>query len=339
MQVQKDFSLKDHNTFGIDVRCREMVIVDTESDLVEILGMHPVEDLFILGGGSNLLFQSDYLDKVVLKNTIKGFRIIEYRDDHAVVEIGGGEVWHEVVLCCIELGLGGIENLSLIPGSTGAAPIQNIGAYGVELKDVFHSLTAIELVSGKSREMTADDCQFGYRWSVFKGELKGKYFITNVRLKLTYEAHVIRDGYGAIKEKLAAKKIAQPSIADLSKAICEIRQSKLPDPNKVGNAGSFFKNPIIPLAQFEKLSSQHSSIRSYPVDDEYVKLPAAWLIEQAGWKGHDRTNHGVSPNHALVLINKGGAVGKDIFKLAMDIQASVNEKFGVMLEPEVNVVG
>ncbi|MFN8397794.1 MAG: UDP-N-acetylmuramate dehydrogenase, partial [Bacteroidia bacterium] len=256
-----------------------------------------------------------------------------------LVAIGGGEVWHEVVMRCIEQGWGGIENLSLIPGSVGAAPIQNIGAYGVELKDVFERLTAMDLANGEAHEFGLADCQFGYRDSVFKREHKGRYIITEVVLRLQKAPHTLHLEYGAIRDELNLAGISDPTIGDVSRAVMAIRRSKLPDPAQIGNAGSFFKNPEIPKAQFEALKSEYPNMPGYVVDESIMKLPAGWLIEQAGWKGKRLGNYGVHAAQALVLVNHGGANGSDILALSQAIMDDILSKFGVQLEREVNIIG
>ena len=276
------------------------------------------------------------MDGLLLKNEIKGKEIIRRFKKSVYVKVGGGENWHAFVLWCIGQGLGGIENLSLIPGTVGASPIQNIGAYGVELQDVFHQLEAIELATGKTKIFKKKDCHFGYRNSVFKQRIKGKYCITYVWFKLSTE-HQINLAYGAIRDTLASAKIKKPSIRDISNAVIKIRSSKLPDPAKLGNSGSFFKNPEISKRAFNTLQKQFPHIVFYDLPNGKVKVPAGWLIEQCGWKGKKVGNTGAHAKQALVLVNYGNAKGTEIFRLAQKIQKSVKEKFNIQLEMEVNV--
>lgn len=338
MNLQRNISLKPYNTFGIEAMASKFARFESVQELQEIL-MHPDvkhEDKLVLGGGSNLLFTKDF-DGVVLQNGIKGIKIVSENEDYALVKAGGGEVWHEFVLFTLEQDLGGVENLSLIPGTVGAAPLQNIGAYGVELKDVFYELEAVHIETGNIRNFSWTDCHFGYRESIFKNELKGQYIVTSVTFKLQ-KSPVLNTSYGAISSVLDELKVQQPTIQDVSSVVCHIRRSKLPDPAVIGNAGSFFKNPEIPLEQFEVLKDQYPEIPSYPVSETTVKVPAGWLIEQCGWKGKVISNYGVHRNQALVLVNYGGASGNHIRQLAWDIIESVKDKFGIKLHPEVNII-
>ncbi|RIJ42122.1 UDP-N-acetylmuramate dehydrogenase [Pontibacter oryzae] len=338
MKLQTDFSLKPYNTFGMDVKARLFARFDTVPELQELLQMPELEQepKLILGGGSNLLLTKDF-DGVVLLNGIKGIEKVREDQEHVYLQVGGGEVWHDFVLKTLDLNLGGVENLSLIPGTVGAAPLQNIGAYGVELKDVFEQLEAVSINSGQIKSFTADACRFGYRESVFKNELKGQYIVTHVTFRLQ-KKHKLNTSYGAISTTLQEMQVQQPTIQHVSAAVCQIRRSKLPDPKQIGNAGSFFKNPEIPLAQYEDLQKQHPDIPSYPVSETTVKVPAGWLIEQCGWKGKMLGNYGVHKNQALVLVNYGGAKGEQIRQLAYDVIQSVEEKFGIKLSPEVNII-
>ncbi|AKD04874.1 UDP-N-acetylmuramate dehydrogenase [Pontibacter korlensis] len=338
MKLQTDFPLKPYNTFGIDVKAKLFARFDSVEELQELLQMPELkqEPKLILGGGSNLLFTKDF-DGLVLQNGIKGVEKVEEDQAYVYLKAGGGEVWHEFVLQTLELDLGGIENLSLIPGTVGAAPLQNIGAYGVELKDVFHELEAVNIETGEVRAFDNQACRFGYRESVFKNELKGQFIVTHVTFKL-HKKHTLNTSYGAIKTTLEEMQVQDPSIHHVSAAVCHIRQSKLPDPKQIGNAGSFFKNPEIPKEQFEALQQQYPTIPSYPVSQTTVKVPAGWLIEQCGWKGKVIDNYGVHKHQALVLVNYGGAKGEDIRKLAFEVIASVEEKFGIRLSPEVNIM-
>ncbi|MCB0570681.1 MAG: UDP-N-acetylmuramate dehydrogenase [Phaeodactylibacter sp.] len=337
MDIQENVSLRHLNTFGIDARAQYYTEIHSSAELQETLRHWKGSTPFVLGGGSNILFTGD-VGRLVIRNRIKGREAVRRQAGKAWVAAGGGENWHEFVLWCLDEGLGGIENLSLIPGTVGAAPIQNIGAYGVELRDVFHSLEAIELSTGMEHAFGREACQFGYRDSVFKGPFRGHYCITRVVFELTTGPHQIHSSYGAIKEILAARGITDPTIRDISEAVIAIRSSKLPNPVQIGNAGSFFKNPEIPQQQFDGLLERFPDIVHYPAGEGLVKVPAGWLIEQCGWKGQRFGDAGCYEKQALVLVNYGQASGKDILQLAQKIVDSVDEKFGVRLMPEVNVV-
>ncbi|MBF9254638.1 UDP-N-acetylmuramate dehydrogenase [Pontibacter sp. 172403-2] len=338
MKLQSGISLKPYNTFGIDVKARFFARFDSMAKLQQLLQMPEVKHLpmLILGGGSNLLFTGDF-DGVVLQNNIKGIEVLREEEVYTYVKAGGGEVWHEFVQFALAQNLGGVENLSLIPGTVGAAPLQNIGAYGVELKDVFYELEAVHLPSGEIHTFDNAACSFGYRESIFKNDLKGQYIVTSVTFRL-HRQHQLNTSYGAIKTTLDEMQVQEPTIQDVSAAVCHIRQSKLPDPKQIGNAGSFFKNPEIPVMQYENLKAQFPDIPSYPVTPTTVKVPAGWLIEQCGWKGKVIGNYGVHKNQALVLVNYGGASGDKIRQLALDIIQSVKDKFGIQLHPEVNIL-
>ncbi len=337
MPIQENVSLRPYNTFGLEAEARYFAAVHSVAELQETLRAWPGGLPLVLGGGSNLLFTRRQ-ERLVLHNAIKGREVVRLEGGKAWVAAGGGENWHELVGWCLEQGLGGIENLSLIPGTAGAAPIQNIGAYGVELSNVFHSLEAIELSSGMEHAFGREACQFGYRDSVFKGPLKGLYCITRVVLELTTEAHLINTAYGAIQDTLQEWGILQPTIQDVSRAVIAIRTSKLPDPAVLGNAGSFFKNPEISQAQLEELQERFPQLIHYPAGPGLVKVPAGWLIEQCGWKGARRGDAGCYAKQALVLVNYGQARAQDILQLAQDIADSVEEKFGIHLAAEVNIV-
>lgn len=334
---ESNFDLRSLNTFGIGVSARYFAYFSSETELTEILSDNPgdLESTMILGGGSNVLFTRDY-NGLIMANRISGLKVKEEDENSVVLEIGAGEVWHDVVMHCVQKGWGGIENLSLIPGLAGAAPMQNIGAYGVELKDVFVKLEAVHLQSGEVHSFTADECHFGYRESVFKRDLKGEYCISRISLKLSKQ-HQLNTSYGAIEQELMTLGVDSPTIQDVSKAVINIRQSKLPDPSQIGNAGSFFKNPVVSQELAEKLKSQHDSMPSYPAPGG-VKLAAGWLIEQAGWKGFSQGDFGVHDKQALVLVNRGNASGSDIYDLSQRILDDVEERFGVRLEREVNIV-
>lgn len=337
MNIQNNISLKLFNTFGMDVSARYFAEIKHIAD-IDVLRKDKLfsGNKLILGGGSNILFTKDF-DGLVIKNSITGKGIIKETELEVFVKVNAGENWHEFVLLCVENNWGGIENLSLIPGNVGTSPMQNIGAYGVEIKDVFHSLEAYNIKNGQIETFTHSQCNFGYRESIFKKELKGKYIITSVIFKLSKKAS-INVSYGAIEKVLEDNKITSPTIKDISNAIISIRSSKLPDPSKIGNAGSFFKNPVIEKIHLEKLQKQYPNIVSYPISDTNVKVPAGWLIDQAGWKGKTCNNQfGVHKNQALVLVNYSDANGNDIFKLAKEIQEDIFDKYEINLEMEVNI--
>ena len=334
--IEKNVSLKPYNTFGLDAKAKLMARINSVSALQEVLADATLraEEQFVLGGGSNILLTKN-IDGLVIKNEISGIELIEETQDAYYVKSGAGVVWHQLVLNCIENGYAGIENLSLIPGNVGAAPMQNIGAYGVELKDVFHSLEAVEMATRIVETFSASDCEFGYRESVFKRKLKGQFIISSVTLKLSKKPS-LNTSYGAIEQELERLQIASPSIKDVSQAVINIRQSKLPDPKKLGNSGSFFKNPVVPTSKYEELKISHPNIPGYP-SGENTKLAAGWLIEQCGWKGKVVGNTGSHAKQALVLVNYGNATGVEIFNLSEQILQSVYNTFGVQLEREVNV--
>ena len=334
MVIKHLYPLKKLNTFGLDVVAEKFAEVHAAADL-QLLLKTKSRPLYILGGGSNLLL-TENLNGLVVKNEIRGIHKIAETKNEIIISVGGGEVWHELVLWALENNLGGIENLSLIPGSVGAAPIQNIGAYGVELKDCFQQLEAVELSTGKIKIFDKEACQFGYRNSIFKNELKNKFFITKVLLRLT-KVHQLNMEYGAIREVLKKNEIAEPTIQNISNAVIEIRKSKLPDPAKIGNSGSFFKNPVIEKQQFDKLKNKFPKIVFYELENGQFKIPAGWLIEQCGWKGRRIGDAGCHEKQALVLVNYGNATGREIRNLAVKIQYDVMQKFGVGLTPEVNI--
>ncbi|RSK45068.1 UDP-N-acetylmuramate dehydrogenase [Hymenobacter rigui] len=336
--LEHSVSLRPFNTFGLDVKARLFARFASVEELRALLALPEVQqaDKLILGGGSNLLFTQDF-DGVVLKNEIRGLEIVSQDDDSALVRAGAGESWHGMVQFTLDNQLNGIENLSLIPGTVGAAPLQNIGAYGAELKDTFDHLEALELATGHVRTFTASECGFGYRESVFKGLLKNQYVVTGLVLRL-HRRPQPNVSYGAIQTTLEDMGIGgEPTPRQVSEAVMHIRRSKLPDPAQIGNAGSFFKNPEVSQAKFDELKHLFPGVPGYPVPGG-VKVPAGWLIEQCGWKGQRRGAHGVHDKQALVLVNHGGAQGHDIRELAYDIIASVREKFGIELHPEVNIL-
>ncbi|NVK84450.1 MAG: UDP-N-acetylmuramate dehydrogenase [Cytophagia bacterium] len=333
---QKNVALKTFNTFGIDAYASEFFAFQTTDELVKALKEGKNSELLILGGGSNLLLTQNF-EGLVLKNEFKGIELIKETSDHFWVEVQAGENWHQFVLTAIENGWAGVENLSLIPGTVGAAPMQNIGAYGVEVEQVFDHLTAVEIETGKTHQFTHADCQFGYRESVFKKELKSKFIITSVTLRLN-KTPEFNTSYGAIQDTLNEMGVKEPNIKAVSDAVIAIRQSKLPDPKEIGNAGSFFKNPTIDKLDYEGLRAEFPSIPGYQLPENKVKVPAAWLIEQAGWKGKTFGNIGVHKNQPLVLVNYGGGEGAKIRDLAFEIKASVAATFGIELNPEVNII-
>jgi UDP-N-acetylmuramate dehydrogenase len=334
LEFQFNQSLLPYNTFGVDVNAKAFVEVNSVDELRNVL-LRNAFPIIVLGGGSNILLTKN-LNALVVKNNILGKTIVEETEEDAIIEVGAGENWHELVLWSLGNGLSGIENLSLIPGLVGAAPIQNIGAYGVELKDVFVKLEAIGLSTGKKIIFLKEDCQFGYRDSIFKLDLKGKYCITKVFLRLSKKPK-INISYGAVKSTLKEKGINQPTPRDVSNAVIEIRSTKLPDPKLLPNSGSFFKNPEVDRETFEVLQKQFPDIVFYEMPDDQVKIPAAWLIEQCGWKGKQIGSVGCHNMQALVLINYGGATGKELLNHAQMVAQSVKEKFGIDLNPEVNV--
>ncbi|KAA5824126.1 UDP-N-acetylmuramate dehydrogenase [Algibacter amylolyticus] len=337
MQIQNNISLKPYNTFGIDAHAKHFVSVNNLEDLKHILSLKNQPNKLILGGGSNMLLTQDF-DGLVIRINLKGIKIISENEDSVKVQANAGENWHEFVLWCINNDFGGIENLSLIPGNVGTAPIQNIGAYGVELKDIFESCEAVELSTQKIKSFYKADCNFGYRNSVFKQEAKGKFIITSVTFKLSKKEHNLSINYGAITSQLEAMQVSKPTIQDVSKAVISIRESKLPNPKEIGNSGSFFKNPVISTAHFNTLLENFKDIPSYPISQEEVKVPAGWLIEKAGFKGKSFGAYGVHKNQALVLVNYGNAKGIDILNLSKLIQKTVMRIFGISIEAEVNIL-
>lgn len=335
--IKNDIEISSFTTFGIAVKAAQFATFSSVEELKLILSQKEKEIPFmILGGGSNILFTKDF-EGLILKNEILGFEIVEKTGDDVYVKAGAGENWHSFVIRTIGLNLGGLENLSLIPGNVGASPMQNIGAYGREIKDVFHALEAYHIESGEIHTFYNANCEFGYRESVFKNKYKHQYVILNVTYKLS-KSHHLNTSYGAIEEELKKQGITSPTIKDVSNAVIAIRRSKLPDPNEIGNAGSFFKNPVIAIKQYEQLKTIYPQIPSYPAGEGLTKLAAGWLIEQAGWKGKTFDQYGVHKLQALVLVNYGGATGNEIYRLSAQIIESVNEKFGVTLEREVNII-
>lgn len=334
MEFHSNFSLKDYNTFEIDVKAKKFISITSMEQLREVLVSE--SDIFLLSGGSNMLLTKD-IDKTVVHVNLKGITILEESENQVVIEVLAGEDWHQFVLWCVNHDFGGIENLSLIPGNVGTCPIQNIGAYGVEVKDVIESVDAMEISTGKIQTFSNSECEFGYRNSIFKNALKDQLVITKVRFKLTKGAHKPNTSYGAIESELLKHNIENPTIKDISNAVITIRQSKLPDPKEIGNSGSFFKNPVIGTTHFENLKEKYPNIPCYIIDDNSIKVPAGWLIETAGFKGKRFGDAGVHNRQALVLVNYGNASGQEIFELAKQIQSKIKIDFGVELEIEVNV--
>lgn len=339
MQVHQNISLRQYNTFGIDVKAKLFADFSSAEKLQELLAyvqqLSPNSQRMILGGGSNLLFTKD-VDALVLKNEIMGFEKLKEDDEFVYLRAGAGENWHGLVQYCVQQGWGGIENLSLIPGNVGASPMQNIGAYGVEIKDVFEELEAYHLHDKTIVKFANKDCAFGYRESVFKQQYKNQFAILSVTYKLRKQP-VFHTSYGAINQELEQMGIKELSVAAISQAVINIRSSKLPDPKVIGNAGSFFKNPQITEDKFQNLQSQFPAIVGYPLENGEVKLAAGWLIEQCGWKGYRKGDAGCHAKQALVLVNYGQATGKEMFDLSEEILQSVYAKFGVELEKEVNI--
>lgn len=337
--MQENFSLKPYNTFGVEAKAKYFVEVTSVQELIEILKSSGIKSLPILflGGGSNILLTKDF-GGLVIKLNLKGISEEILNENEVLITAQAGENWHELVMFCLNKNYGGLENLSLIPGNVGTSPMQNIGAYGTEIKDVFVSCKVLNLETLAVKTFGLEKCRFGYRDSIFKQEGKDKYVILEVTFKLTTQNHLIKTDYGAIQSELVNLDVENPTIQDVSKAVINIRQSKLPDPKETGNAGSFFKNPTIALAQFQDLKEKFPNIQGYPTGD-FVKVPAGWLIEQCGWKGKQVGNVASHPLQALVIINaSGNATGKEIFDFSSMIIDSVKEKFGIELEREVNIL-
>lgn len=337
MEIHQNISLKKYNTFGIDAKAKFFVEIVSVDDLVRALQLKGYPKICIISGGSNMLLAKD-IDALVLYINIKGIDVIEEDADYVTLKVMAGENWHNMVLWALAHNYGGLENLSLIPGNTGTAPMQNIGAYGVELKDTFESCEAIQIHTHVFRRFTKEDCQFGYRDSFFKNEGKGKFIITSVNLRLTKRNHKLNTSYGAIGTELKKRQIGNPTINDISDVVTAIRKSKLPDPDELGNSGSFFKNPVISRSEFDIFVQTHGDIPFYKVSEDAYKIPAAWLIEQCGFKGKRYGDAGVHRNQALVLVNYGNATGKEIMDLAHKIQKSVLKKFNIRILPEVNII-
>ncbi len=336
MKVLQNSSLKSYNTFGIDVKAERFVSVRSLEELKSVLTGNYAEELFVLGGGSNMLLTQD-ITATVLHIDIKGIKLVQETEDFAYIQANAGENWHEFVLWTLAHGYGGLENLSLIPGNIGSSPIQNIGAYGVELKDHFVSCEAIDIQTIEMMNFNAEKCDFGYRNSIFKNKVKGKYIITSVTFKLSKKNHQLYTNYGSINEALEESGITNPSIQDVSNAVIRIRQQKLPDPRELGNSGSFFKNPVISAGAFQVLQKEYPEMPHYKISENGFKIPAGWLIDRAGFKGFREGDAGVHKNQALVLVNYGAATGSEILNLAQKIQDKIRSQFKITLEPEVNI--
>ena len=328
-------SLKEYNTFGVEVFANDFNKAENEDEILNFLSENKNVPL-ILGGGSNILFKNN-INKPILKIEIKGIEIIEENENTVYVSVGAGENWNDFVKWTLVKNYGGIENLSLIPGNVGSAPIQNIGAYGVELKDVFQSCRAISIDNKILKTFNKEQCNFTYRSSIFKEKLKNKYIISRVTFKLSKINHVINSEYKPLKDLLKIKGNLNPTIQDISKLVIKIRTNKLPDPKKIGNCGSFFKNPIISNSKFKNLNEYFSSVPNYKISENEVKIPAAWLIEECGFKGKNEGKTGIHKKHALVIVNNGGATGKEIYDFSQKIKKSVLKKFNILLEEEVNI--
>lgn len=338
MEILTNYPLENYSTFGIDVKANLFVKINSLDDINELLQSKKFiyEPKFILGGGSNILFTKNY-DGLICKISIPGISVIEEDDQNVLIEAGAGVLWDDLVSYAIENKYGGIENLILIPGTVGAAPIQNIGAYGQELAETFHSVNGVLVESGETKTFIKDECKFGYRDSIFKNELKNKFIITSVKLRLNKEPQA-QLSYQEVINEIENQNVINPTIKDVSQLIAKIRRAKLPDPKEMKNAGSFFKNPIIPLKKYKSISDTYPDLKCYPVDNDNVKIPAAWLIEKCGLKGKREGNVGTYENQPLVIVNYGGATGKDVLDFAAMIRESVDEMFNIFLEFEVNVI-
>lgn len=337
--IQENYSLAQLNTFGIPCIAQQFAEIQHTSDLTKVLQAAGFpEKVLLLGGGSNVLLP-DHFPGLVIHNRVKGMEVIAQEGYEVVISAGSGVNWHELVLWTIRQGFSGIENMALIPGTVGAAPIQNIGAYGIELQDVFESLTVVDMRSGASQEFSAEDCHFGYRDSIFKKKsVAGKFYLSKIKLRIKHSNHQVNTSYGALQSQLAQWKIESPTAADVAAAVISIRRSKLPDWRQYGNAGSFFKNPVISMSEWNNLKQSYPDAPHYPVGEQEIKVPAGWLIDQAGWKGKSIGKVGCYKNQALVIVNHGGASGQEIYDFSTQVAESVKEKFGVELEREVRLI-
>jgi len=337
MEIKTNFSLKNYNTFGIEAKAKRFISVTNVDELRTVLVQNKSQNKFILGGGSNMLLTQD-IEALVIHIDLKGKKVIKETDDFVWVESQAGENWHEFVIWTIDQNFGGLENMSLIPGNVGTTPVQNIGAYGTEIKDTFDSCQAMTIENQEMKTFSNSDCRFGYRESVFKNDAKDQYIITSVIFKLTKHNHKIDTSYGDITAELAKQNIVNPTLKDVSNAVIAIRQSKLPDPKELGNSGSFFKNPILLKTDFDKIHQKFPEMKYYNVSETEVKIPAGWLIEQAGFKGKRFGDAGIHKNQALVLVNYGTATGQEILDVSKDIQSTIFKTFGILIEAEVNVI-
>ena len=337
MQINQNISLKPFNTFGVDVNAKYFTSVNSINKLKDVLNLKEHSNKLVLGGGSNMLLTKNQ-DSLVIHINLKGKEVVSETEDFVLVKANAGENWHEFVLWCLKNDFGGVENLSLIPGNVGTAPIQNIGAYGVELKDHFVSCEALSIENNTLVTFGKDDCHFDYRNSIFKHEAKGKYIITSVIFKLTKKKHSLHINYGSIKSQLDYMGITNPTIQNISEAVIAIRESKLPNPKEIGNSGSFFKNPVVPKSHYHTLLQNFEDMPSYQVSEDMVKIPAGWLIEKAGFKGKRFGDYGVHKKQALVLVNYGNAKGIDILNLSKLIQKTIKRLFGISIEAEVNIL-
>jgi UDP-N-acetylmuramate dehydrogenase len=337
MEILNNFSLKNYNTFGIEAKAKQFVAIHSVPELKSILEQNKNQKKFILGGGSNMLLTKN-IEALVIHIDLKGKKILKEDAYYVWVESQAGENWHQFVLWAIDQNFGGLENMSLIPGNVGTTPVQNIGAYGTEIKDTFVSCDAINIENQETRTFTKEECNFGYRESIFKNEVKDEYIITSVVFKLTKQNHKINTSYGDITTELAKNNITTPSLKDVSNAVIAIRKSKLPDPAELGNSGSFFKNPILLKSDFEPIHQKFPEMRFFDISETEVKVPAGWLIEQAGLKGKRFGDAGIHKNQALVLVNYGGATGQEILNVSKTVQDTVFNTFGIHIEAEVNIL-
>lgn len=338
MNIQKNISLKPYNTFGIDAIAKEFIEVSSSDELIEILKNSEDKKKFFISGGSNMLITTPEIDALVIKLNLKGKKIISESEDEILIEINGGEIMHDFIMWALEQNYGGLENLSLIPGCIGTAPVQNVGAYGVEIKDVFVSCKVLNLETYEICEFDNKSCEFGYRESIFKNKAKSKYIILSIVVKLTKRNHILHMNYGDIKKELESNNIENPTIKDISNAVIAIRKAKLPDPKEIGNSGSFFKNPVVDAVTFEEFHKQNPDAPFYKTDDNQYKIPAGWLIEQSGYKGYRKGDAGVHHKQALVLVNHGNASGKELIQLATEIQNKVFDLYKINISPEVNII-
>jgi UDP-N-acetylmuramate dehydrogenase len=337
MEIQNHFSLRNYNTFGIEANAKQFVAIHSIEELKSVLTENKTKNKFVLGGGSNMLLTKD-IDALVIHIDLKGKKIVDENDDFVWVESQAGENWNEFVMWTIDNDFGGLENMSLIPGNVGTTPVQNIGAYGTEIKDTFVTCAAMKIDSLEMRNFDKTECHFGYRESIFKNEVKNQYIITSVVFKLTKHNHKINIAYGDIAAELEKLNIKNPTLKEVSNAVITIRQSKLPDPKVLGNSGSFFKNPIVLKSEFEPIHKKFPEMKYYEISETEVKVPAGWLIEQAGFKGKRFGDAGIHKNQALVLVNYGNATGQEILNVSKEIQDTIFKKFGIQIEAEVNII-